>query len=324
MKTPKASLIICLIVCMTLISSCGGGKSNLAPTPTSTPRSSSTPTPTPTPTSTSAPISTVAAAIWVKGETARSYGITNLANVCAANGITDIFLLVKGTSGSDFRTDTLDQVIAAGHSKGIKVHAWVGLLYDTSAAGKGYDMIGSGWVDPKDISYRNYIINSIITPLARDHNIDGIHLDYIRYPGNANKYSGAQSAITGYCSAIRNAINSYKPSIQLSAATFAEGAGTAIYYGQNITAMSPYLKFITPMTYTHNYNQPPSWVGSQVAYFVNQCVPGCSVWAGIQAVDDNNANMLTGEMDNGAKGAAFFCFPLNSAQWQWIKVWSQK
>jgi hypothetical protein len=308
----KILLSIILIVCPALLASCGGRAS----TPPGIARSSGNP-----------------AGIWVKAETARNHGVPKVIDECVTNGITDIFLLVKGTSGT-FTFNTLDEVIAAAHPRGLKVHAWVIVLQDHLKAITGnYSLSGTDtdWINATDIKYRNYIVDEIITPLARDHNIDGIHLDCIRYPGNANKYAEGQDAITGYCSTIRSVINTYKPSIPLSAAIMPEGGGAATYYGQNAAAMSPHLKFVTPMTYIHNYvNANQHWVGDQVNYFVAKCVSGCTVWAGIQTLDDRGVYLTTKEiadcvaaaMDKGATGIAFFTYPLTSAQWQWVKEWT--
>jgi hypothetical protein len=271
-----------------------------------------------------------AKAIWLKGVTAREHGVSNVVNECAVNGITDIFLMVKGTDGS-FSTTTLDNVIHAAHPLGIKVHAWVVVLQDHLKASTGnYTLSGTDWINATDANYRNYIINSIITPLVRDHEIDGVHLDCIRYPGNANQYSGAQNAITTYCSAVRNAMNSYKPSIPLSAAIIPEGSATATYYGQNTANISPYLTFITPMTYTHNYEYKPAWVGTQVAYFVGQCASTCGVWPAIQTYDDDGNFMTPLEMKqcvdyaraNGGTGVAFFSYPLTDYQWEQVNTWN--
>ncbi|NSW91014.1 MAG: hypothetical protein HPY74_10170 [Firmicutes bacterium] len=284
-----------------------------------------------TPNDLPASATTVAAkAVWLLGSTARNMGVANVVDTCAAHGVTDIFLLVKGTDGN-FVTTTLDDVINAAYPKGIKVHAWVIVLNDHLKASTGsYATVGGDWIDARDTSYRNYIINNIITPLVRDHDIDGIHLDCIRYPGNANNYSGAQDAITTYCSLIRQKMNQYKPNIPLSAATMAEGSSTATYYGQNVANMSQYLQFITPMTYTHNYKYKPSWVGAQTSYFVGQAVSGCEIWAGIQTLDDDGNYMTPLEMKqcvdyaraNGATGVAYFRYPLASWQWEQSDKWN--
>ena len=266
-------------------------------------------------------------AIWLRGGDARNYGCSTIANKCAANGITDIYLLVKGSDGS-YRFDTLNDMINAAHPLGIKVHAWLIMLQDSTAS--GYSMSGPGWVNAKDTNYKNYIMNNIITPLT-NYNIDGIQLDCLRYPGNAYQYTGAQEAITGYCSSIRTIMNNNgKSSIPVSVVIMPEGSSTAYYYGQNAASISPYLGFITPMTYTHNYGTQPSWVGAQVAYFVSECAPGCKVRAAIQTLDDEGDYMSTKEinaciqsaMDSGSAGVGCFRYPLSSQQWSAINTWT--
>jgi len=268
--------------------------------------------------------------VWVWGSSVRNEGESNFVNNVASHGITDIFLLVKGTGGS-FYTQTLEDIIPLAHQNGIKVHAWVIVLNDMEATASGnYTGVGGDWIDARDENYRSYIINDIITPLCA-LDIDGIHLDCIRYPGNANNYSGSQAAITEYCRLTRETMdNNGKASASLSAAIMPEGDATAVIYGQDVSIMTQYMAFITPMTYTHNYKTSPSWVGNQTAYFVNNVVTGCEVWAGIQSSDDDGNYMTPLELRqsvdfasaNGSAGIVYFRYPLTSWQWELSDEWT--
>ncbi|RLB75521.1 MAG: hypothetical protein DRH24_19475, partial [Deltaproteobacteria bacterium] len=268
--------------------------------------------------------------VWAWGSTVRDEGVSNFVNNIASHGISDLFLLVKGVDGT-FNTQTLEDVIPLAHQNGIKVHAWAMVLNDMDASSSGqYSGVGGSWIDARDENYRSYFINDIITPLCA-FDIDGIHLDCIRYPGNADNYSGSQDAITEYCRLTRETMdNNGKTSASLNAAIMPEGDATAVIYGQDVSAMTQYMAFITPMTYTHNYKASPRWVGDQTAYFVNHVAAGCEVWAGLQSSDDDGNYMTPLELRqsvdfasaNGSAGIAYFRYPLTSWQWELSDEWT--
>jgi|GEM_PF-4739866 len=270
----------------------------------------------------------MAKGIWILGSTARTHGVDTVVDTCGRHGITDILLMVKGSDGQ-YRFDVLEELIEKAQPWGIKTHAWAAVLYDRQAAASGdFDTVGGNWIDARDEGYRQYFLENIITPLANNYDIDGIHLDYIRYPGNAANYSGSQAAITSYCCETRNLMNTGRPEAILSAAIMPE-AGTAQSYGQNVAQMSDYTQLFVLMTYTDNYGQEPSWVGTQTAYFKNLAGPESKVWAGIQTIFDTGAYMPAQEMQEclaaaasaGTDGIAYFRYPLASYQWEESDNW---
>jgi uncharacterized lipoprotein YddW (UPF0748 family) len=143
----------------------------------------------------------------------------------AANlGITDVMFQVRGRGDAFYDSnfepraiglstsfDPLQTAINAAHSRGIKIHAWMnttpmwqGSL--TPSAGHMYYNINpsfrltnnSGAVEPQEgwsggYSSVNPIlpevhahINNVVNDIATNYDVDGIHLDYIRYiPGNS-------------------------------------------------------------------------------------------------------------------------------------------
>lgn len=129
---------------------------------------------------------------------------------CAETGVTDVYLLVKGTSGvlrylktkytdnlSSKTRDVLQEVIDAAHKRGIRVHAWICNMQD--AAYKTANPDSGMWhyvngrnnnrINLYDAGYREYM-TTIATELA-SYDIDGLHLDYIRYNHLANGWSQA-------------------------------------------------------------------------------------------------------------------------------------
>jgi uncharacterized lipoprotein YddW (UPF0748 family) len=105
--------------------------------------------------------------------------------------------------------DPLDEMIAQGHAAGLEVHAWVNVntmwnsatphtspehvfnKHGRNATGadrwlnKRYDglelMGANAYMDPANPAAANYIV-SAIQSILREYDVDGINLDYVRYP----------------------------------------------------------------------------------------------------------------------------------------------
>ena len=148
---------------------------------------------------------------WLWGSTVADIGADGaeiMMSRCASQGITDVYLLVKGTGGklgylktqyTDILTrknrDVLQETIDAAHKRGIRVHAWICVVEDETykanhpEAGMWHYIRArdNNFITPYDEGYREYIGN-VARELAA-YDIDGIHLDYIRYNHNANGWS---------------------------------------------------------------------------------------------------------------------------------------
>lgn len=105
--------------------------------------------------------------------------------------------------------DPLDEIVAQGHAAGLQVHAWVNVntmwnsatphsspehvfnKHGLNATGadrwlnKRYDglerMGNNAYMDPANPAAANYIVDAIQS-IVREYNVDGINLDYVRYP----------------------------------------------------------------------------------------------------------------------------------------------
>lgn len=181
-----------------------------------------------------------------------------------------------------------------------------------------------------DSSFTNGLVN-YITTVAKT-GVDGVHLDYVRYPGTAYKYSGATSTITSFVARVHNTVKAINSNITLSAAVMPEGSSNSYFYGQDYSQMSQYLDFIVPMIYKGNYgyNQAngtntngasgTAWIASKTAWIV-QHSNGIPVLAGLQTYrsDSNNsmvpADELTKDinaaMASGASGYVLFRYGLS-------------
>ena len=148
---------------------------------------------------------------WIWGSTIADLGVDGaeiMMSKCADEGITDVYLLVKGTAGklgylktqytnilSRTNRDVLQETIDAAHKRGIRVHAWICVVQDEaykaahSDAGMWHYIRerDNNFITPYDEGYREYIGN-VARELAA-YDIDGLHFDYIRYNHNANGWS---------------------------------------------------------------------------------------------------------------------------------------
>ncbi len=190
----------------------------------------------------------------------------------------------------------------------------------------------------------NFISNVTSYSVNGTH-VDGIHLDYVRYPGTAYKYTNSTETITSFVAQVYNKVKSINSSVAVSAALMPEGSVNDYYYGQNYTQLSKYLDFMVPMIYKGNYGYDSStgtsssgkngtdWIGSTVAYIVSQA-NGTPVVAGLQTYrsDDNtiplSAEELQNDIDaaigNGSSGYALFRYGLISSDFMPTKSVSEQ
>ena len=116
-------------------------------------------------------------------------------------GVTDIYLLVKGTNGTvafnktetalqkdDPDRDILEEAIELAHARGIRLHAWItsanDKAYKTAYPDEGlYHFVRGRDNDIVNIASENFIqyMEALMTELAENYEIDGLHFDYIRY-----------------------------------------------------------------------------------------------------------------------------------------------
>lgn len=105
---------------------------------------------------------------------------------------------LTGILGKNPGWDPLDFVLREAHARGMEVHAWFNTFKvrngDKSANGekkhiaelqtnwvKKFD--SESWLDPGIPEVRSYLI-SVAMDLVANYNVDGIHFDFIRYPGS--------------------------------------------------------------------------------------------------------------------------------------------
>lgn len=136
--------------------------------------------------------------VWMWPQSVRVYGAKTVVSRCIRIGVTDIFFLAKGLAGttahlSQFapaccERDLLRELLEEAHKQGIRVHAWLTSASDEHykalhpASGRVHITRGAdkGLISLADDGYIAYM-QQIVSELCSAYDIDGLHLDYIRY-----------------------------------------------------------------------------------------------------------------------------------------------
>ena len=137
--------------------------------------------------------------IWMWSDSLAAIGAEKAVSLCCQAGITDVFFLAKGLSGraafdgseaptcADGR-DLLGELLEPAHRRGVRVHAWLASGWDDHyraghpESGRAHYVRGrdKGLISLADEGYQDYL-RRLIQSLCARYEIDGLHLDYIRY-----------------------------------------------------------------------------------------------------------------------------------------------
>ena len=137
---------------------------------------------------------------------------------------------LSGVPGKSPDYDALQFAIDECHKRGMELHAWVVTLPVGVWNGKGCadlrkrkpglikQIDGHGYMNPEDPRTASYIAD-ICEEITRNYDIDGIHLDYIRYPETwklkVSKERGREY-INDIVKAIHHKVKSLKPWVKMS------------------------------------------------------------------------------------------------------------
>ena len=132
---------------------------------------------------------------------------------------------LSGKPGVSPGYDALQFVIDECHQRGMEIHAWVVTMPVGKWNGKGCSQLrkrfpklikkigDEGYMNPEDAQTASYLA-SICEEITHNYDIDGIHLDYIRYPETwklkVSKQQGRQH-ITNIVRAIHDRVKQLKP-----------------------------------------------------------------------------------------------------------------
>ena len=133
---------------------------------------------------------------------------------------------LSGKPGRSPGYDALQYAIDECHRRGMELHAWVVTIpigkwnsYGCQQLRRNYPSLvmkigEEGYMNPERAGTADYLTNMCEEIVSR-YDIDGIHLDYIRYP---ETWRGAKSAkyITDIVRAINRKVKAYKPWVKIS------------------------------------------------------------------------------------------------------------
>ena len=201
--------------------------------------------------------------------------------------------------------DPLGYVIRLAHAATprIEVHAWVNTFYTGQSSGvyarhaedwgtRTSDGQTGGFLDPGVPEVQIYL-HRVFMHLARNYDVDGIHLDFVRYPGADWGYSPAavslymietgttsppdpadarwqawrRDRVTGFVRDLHHDLHLEKPWVKLSGALICFGGGpatesdwtrtsayTSVYQEWRDWIVSGYLDFGVPMNYDSDWS----------------------------------------------------------------------
>ncbi|MGN0885554.1 MAG: glycoside hydrolase family 10 protein [Candidatus Spyradenecus sp.] len=245
------------------------------------------------------------------------------AKVLASHGVTDVYVNVAGGGFALYPSkvlpqrgseDALAQAIAACRKEGLRVHAWI-LCFSLERAANAairkqaadrawllQDAQGRDqqWLDPTHPDVRKRLLDTV-RELATGYALDGIHLDFIRFPGlpqslgpriraryeaergkAANwpecitEANGAKredflrwraGKMTDAVQDIRAWLRLNRPRLELSAAVYGKYPACVDSVGQDWLSWlrTGLLDSALPMNYTENPAKLADWLGTQTA-----------------------------------------------------------
>jgi len=184
--------------------------------------------------------------------------------------------------------DKARQLVAASKEHGMKVHAWMQVFKEDGKWVNPVENLGS-----RQGRYKQEEFDRLIAKANRyidEFDVDGIHLDYIRFSGsgagiaNYNNFENgvtASGAITEFCRQLRESLDSRLEGVIVSAA-MVTADNAMFYFGQDPAQMGKYIDILIPMAYksTPNRTYDSGWIVGKCQEFTS--VTDAQVWAGIQ------------------------------------------
>lgn len=211
------------------------------------------------------------------------------------------------------------------HSLGMKVHIWMQCFWWNDAVAWRCPVIDATSTSPA--KYNQELFDDIIGRAMNyiNYEIDGVHFDYIRFPGTANKHNFPDDGITGtgavteFCRQISGRIRAKRTDIVISAALMGE-SGAVAYYGQDPEKMNAYIDVLLPMAYISSYGYTQAKNASVANWFADRS-GSSQVWHGISTYNSNTQGLPADtiyshskniEDNSRADGLVFFRYGLGT------------
>jgi uncharacterized lipoprotein YddW (UPF0748 family) len=214
--------------------------------------------------------------------------------------------------------DPLGYVIRLAHASTprIEVHAWLNTFYVSEDSGvylkngatwgnRANDGSISGYLDPGIPEVQAYT-HKIFMDVARNYDVDGLHMDFVRYaganwgytstslalymhdtgatavpaPGDPRWQAWRRDRVTAFVRDLHNDLHAVKPGVKLSGALICFGGGPTTAAGWNFTSaytsvfqnwrdwlVSGYIDFGVPMNYDSDWSaREATWFNQWLAF----------------------------------------------------------
>jgi hypothetical protein len=271
---------------------------------------------------------------------------------------------LTGTLGQDPGWDPLQTAVDEGHARGIRVHAWLNtvpfwsgidppaesaprhmllehpewLVVDSS--GQTIELNSSYvYASLGNISVREHIA-AVAGDIADKYEVDGVHLDYIRYPGAEYSHDDASEAaydgddlglsfgdwqremVLDTVARVRQSVVASRPGTLITCAVWGiyedlwgwnTSEGNPDYYQDSLAMVDRGLAdAILPMIYWPLTDPPGQYTDYRtLVEFFGDSVPGEALWAGLHG-DYDDFDEIAAEIDvartAGASGHAVFAY----------------
>ncbi len=279
---------------------------------------------------------------------------------------------ISGDLGGDPGWDPLQFAIGEAKNRGVEIHAWINVCTIWSGTipppsdtiplhiwwaypewilgenGLSRGSVGYSFINPSIPEVRRYI-TSVVSEIAERYHIDGIHLDYIRYPGPGYPYDSLSNRfyrdateaepglsrdewrrrqVTELVRSISRAVWKVKPGIKISAAVLGRYSGfpgswngyNSVYQDGKAWLEEGLIDFVVPMIYN------PRNVFS-LGDMISDWVHGSHqrpVCAGIDIESCNGFHELSSRISmartSGASGIALFGYDSMEMRNWWDKL----
>jgi uncharacterized lipoprotein YddW (UPF0748 family) len=179
--------------------------------------------------------------------------------------------------------DEMRLCIDAAHAEGIQVHAkfivWYMFQAPTAQQSKmarerrllllpnGQILFqgDSTWLNPALKKNRDERLAAILEAV-QNYPVEGVQLDYVRYPDNAGPMTmGRRDAITRFVADVHSEVKRARPGTMISVSHFYDYNRARKEMGQDwvLWAQRGYVDFLCPMDYTRDLSALDNWVQTQ-------------------------------------------------------------
>ncbi len=221
---------------------------------------------------------------------------------------------LTGTAGRDPGYDALQFAIDECHKRGMELHAWVVAIPIGKWTSHGCRQLNArrpglvmkkgdeGYMNPESSQTGAYIA-SICREIAERYDVDGIHLDYIRYPENwkytVSRAQGREN-ITRIVRQIHQSVKAVKPWVKLSCSPIGKYSDLTRYSAHGWNAYETVcqdaqgwlreglMDQLYPMMYFRGDNFYPFAVDWAANTYGRTVAPGLGIWLLSRGGEGNN------------------------------------